>query len=121
IIQCYDHIVPCLPNTAEQSIMLPVIAHEIEAAHRRQARREFGDYFPASVPAAIVDQDNLVFERDLRQNFAKTAAQLGNGTLAVVNWCHYGNGTSLATLQRCVHVQQSARNYWISGISSKSR
>ena len=100
VIHRHDYIVFCRANAAEQSIMLAIVAHEIEATHRRVARGEFGDYVPASVPAAVVDQDDLVLERDSRQNFAQTTAQFSDGTFAVVNWCHYGNGTSLATLQR---------------------
>ena len=100
VIHRHDHIVFCRANAAEQRIMLAIIAHQIQSAHRRE--REDSSEIISQLRSRLSSLTRMISysRRDPRQHFAQTPAQFSYGSLAIVNWRDYGNGTPLGRLQR---------------------
>src|SRR4029079_15934457 len=61
IVQSNRALISSNPNATQQGIVLTKIAHEADSEHPRILLHQFGYDFPASVVAAVVHQDSLVF------------------------------------------------------------
>jgi len=73
------------PDAAQQSVMLAVVAHQIHPAHPGIAPRQALDRGPASVAAAIVDQDRLIARSQGGQDSGQPGQQWLQAVLAVVD------------------------------------
>src|SRR5580692_6515181 len=56
------------PNSAQQSIVLAVIAHQVDGVNPWVTLCKFADHVPAAVGAAVVYQHKLVAGGDRRQS-----------------------------------------------------
>ena len=56
--------------------MLSIIAHQIDAADTRVARRQFPNGRPTPVPAGIIHEQNLIFAGHSLKDQIETAHQL---------------------------------------------
>ena len=54
-----DKLVICLADAAQQGVMLAVVAHQVDAVKPMETFGQRDDGFPASITAAIVDEDYL--------------------------------------------------------------
>lgn len=73
-------------QTAEQCIVLAIVAQHIDAAHPGVTLCQRLDDLPAPVPAAIVDQNGFIFRTNTRKHLSELGNQLLNGLSAVIYW-----------------------------------
>jgi hypothetical protein len=79
------------PDAAQQGVVLTVVAHQVDAAHARLARRQLQDDLPARVAAAVVDQHDLGARRAAGQHRSQPGDQLGQRRGAVVHRYDHGD------------------------------
>ena len=59
VVHRNDYVTPCRSNTAQQRIMLPIVAVQSDAMNTGVDPRQFGDNPPRPVPPTILDEDDL--------------------------------------------------------------
>src|SRR4030095_645406 len=68
IVHRHDDVKPCGPYSAQQRVVLPIVAHEIDTLYPRVSIAELLDDGPTRIPTAVIYKDHLVFVGDRRQN-----------------------------------------------------
>ena len=88
VIHRHNRVKPGCPDAAEQGIVLPVIPHQIDSANPGMRTCQFLDYFPALIPAAVVDEHKFIRVRQRNQRRFQPLDQHGQNQLTVVNRDH---------------------------------
>ena|SRR6266567_8168584 len=86
-----NYVVSCGPYAAQERIVLPVIAHEVDTGYPWVLALELADNFPAAVGAAVVDENQFVLDRQRRQPLREPLHKFRQDSFASVNRHHDGN------------------------------
>jgi len=75
VIYCDDGGISGEPDAAEQGIMLPEVAHQVDAPDVRPCRRTSREDLPAFIPTSIIYQDDFMGSSKGGKDGAKFSAE----------------------------------------------
>ena len=88
VVHRYQGVKPGRPNAAEERIVLSVISHQVDSADPVMFHGDPLDDAPALIPAAVIDQQQFVFVRQLGQDRLQALDQLRQRQFAVIDRNH---------------------------------
>src|SRR3954462_11723094 len=59
IVHCDNNVIVCRANATEQGVMLPVVAHKIDATHPWILACQVAHNIPATVTTTIINKDDF--------------------------------------------------------------
>ena len=99
--------------------MLSIITHEVNTPHPGFPVAQFADLFPALVPAAVIDQNQLIALADLRENNPQSLNQCIQRLFAVIN--RHNNRYGMIFIEVCWGIHGRYFTTLLSENGKKSR
>ncbi len=78
-------------DSAQQRVVLAVVAHQVDGVNPRVLRSEMSHDVPTVVGTVVVDEDEFVIFGESGQDFAQAADEFGQYAFAAVDRHDYGN------------------------------
>ena len=91
VVHGHEDGVPGGADSAEQRVVLAVVAHQVDGVNPRVLRGQAGDDVPTVVGAVVVDEDEFVIFGERGQDFAQAAGEFGQDGFAAIDRDDYGN------------------------------